>query len=283
MKPLAHLSLILLLPLLLVSAAECSELPQIVQGQSQLVIEGTIESGRFPVVMLSESALVDTELRSLDDLSDNILLWARVSISDGEKEVVLTGIKDTTCFPPYIYTTPYMRGEPGKTYTIKASGRGMTASASATIPPPAALSAIRAEKASEENRYNIIASLPETGFDYAGFYVMRTGTDNNYLHSFLSGVDATSLKGGSREVRVLPGRSMLYDGNDMSYASGERVKVKFVTMDSFGRDFWDEFDNTTTLGFSPLFPKIANLPTNVVSGLGYWLGYGITEYEVLIP
>ena len=90
---------------------------------SCLVVEGWIEDGGFPVVMLTRSLPVTTEYQSMDDLSDYMLRWARVTVSNGEDSVVLTGKYDRGYFPLFIYTTSRMRGEAGKEYTLTVEYR----------------------------------------------------------------------------------------------------------------------------------------------------------------
>ena len=74
------------------------------QGEEspQLVVEGWIEDGGFPIVILTRSLPISTEYRNIDDLSDYILRWAKVTVSDGTDSVVLTGKYDEGYFPPYI-------------------------------------------------------------------------------------------------------------------------------------------------------------------------------------
>lgn len=264
-----------------VLAYSCNPLPAIVEGESLLVVEGNIEDGHFPIVALSASIPVDYKLRSIDSLSQYVLLWSRVSINDGEDEVVLTGMYDDSRYPPYVYTTSRMQGEAGKTYTINVSGRGMKASASAKMPASCYLEDIWAEKIKDSDKYIIKAILPEEGYEYASFYVMREGIDDNYLHSYLSSVDRTNIS-ESREVIILPGKSIFSD-NQTYYERGLTVKVKFVTMDEDAYFFWTKFDEDETFTNSPFSPKMNNLPTNVKGGRGYWNAYGVKEYQVIIP
>ena len=107
MKKILHIVVIALLPLLLA----CSKTEEV--GRSQLVVEGWIENGGNPVVMVSESIGIATG-REMDSkgILDHIAKWAKVSISDGTRTEILTGIPDTEYFPPYIYTTSAITGEP---------------------------------------------------------------------------------------------------------------------------------------------------------------------------
>ena len=72
------------------------------QDSPEIVVEGWIEDGGFPVVIVTTSVPVSTDYKDWDTLMDHLVRWAKVSISDGEKEVILTGKMDTDYFPPYI-------------------------------------------------------------------------------------------------------------------------------------------------------------------------------------
>ena len=76
----------------------------------QLVVEGWIDEGGFPVVILSETVPISDIYADVNTLNDRVIKWAKVSIDDGENEVILTGKNSPSYFPPYIYTTSRMRG-----------------------------------------------------------------------------------------------------------------------------------------------------------------------------
>ena len=84
----------------------CSDL-RLARSESKLVMEGWIEDGRFPVVLLSTSVPVSTEPQDMESLQDHIVRWGKVTVSDGEREVVLTGGPDDRFIPPYMFSRIY--------------------------------------------------------------------------------------------------------------------------------------------------------------------------------
>ena len=84
MRTLPYL-LLLLLTLTACSAHYADE------EESQLVVEGWIDEGDFPIVILTRSIPVKNEYQDISDLSQFVEHWARVTISDGEQEVTLVG------------------------------------------------------------------------------------------------------------------------------------------------------------------------------------------------
>ena len=95
-----------------------------------LVVEGWIENGAAPVVMLSESIpVVDNQEISPSDMLERIAKWAKVTVSDGTRTEVLTGMTDPDYFPPYVFTSGRMKGEVGKTYTLTVEYKDYKATA----------------------------------------------------------------------------------------------------------------------------------------------------------
>ena len=102
---------------------------------SQLVVEGWIDAGGFPVVKLTRTIPLSDDALSLDSLSRYMDRWAKVTISDGERTEVLAGRYDKKYFPPFIYTTYDMRGEEGREYSLRVEASdGKVAEARTRIP-----------------------------------------------------------------------------------------------------------------------------------------------------
>ena len=112
----------------------CDDGDVTIDTPQSLVVEGWIENGEFPVVIVTKTLPVTTEYQSMNDLSDYLVRWAKVTVSDGEKSVVLTGMYDESYYPPYVYTTSYLRGETGKSYSLTVEYEGKTLTSTTTIP-----------------------------------------------------------------------------------------------------------------------------------------------------
>ena len=88
---------------------------------TKMVVEGWIDAGKHPIVMLHTSyslSLSEPDSTTLlDVLEQYMVLFGKVVIFDGEDSVILTGRVDTNYLPPYIYTTTKIIGEVGKTYS----------------------------------------------------------------------------------------------------------------------------------------------------------------------
>ena len=62
--------------------------------KTYLVLEGWIDSGGHPMILLSETLPAGNRLIRRSEVIGNIAKWARVSVSDGDEEVILTGTLD---------------------------------------------------------------------------------------------------------------------------------------------------------------------------------------------
>ena len=200
----------------------------------QLVVEGWIDEGGFPVVILSETVPISDIYADVNTLNDRVIKWAKVSIDDGENEVILTGKNSPSYFPPYIYTTSRMRGVAGRTYKLTVSYEDYFVEAETTIP----------EKVCVERFV--------TGHNNGNYYIKAIIDDipeeRNYYKFF---------------VRMI---------------GSELLLVKFAQIDSLAYEFWNEYKNYMEVKQNSIFRYTDNAKSNIKGGLGYWFGYGATEY-----
>ena len=78
----------------------CSEeiLPE---GEPQVVVEGWIEAGGPPVVLVSTTVPITSKWQELQPVLEScVVRWATVSVFDGEEEIFLTGKLNNAYMPP---------------------------------------------------------------------------------------------------------------------------------------------------------------------------------------
>ena len=73
--------------------------PAMPDGPMPLVVEGWIEEGMAPIVMVTRAVDLTTDTASFDGFVEK---WARVSIYDGEERYMLTGRINNDYMPPCI-------------------------------------------------------------------------------------------------------------------------------------------------------------------------------------
>ena len=265
-------------------------------GEPMLVVDGFIEDGGFPLVMVTTTLPVSEEYRSLDDVRDCIARSAKVTVSDGENEVILTGMVNRDYFPPYVYTTGNLRGRAGKNYSLKVEYHGMTATAVTTIPESVPLERLVPSRSDvADTLYSLEAVFtdnPRPG-DHYRLFVYREGIDSTYRNAFLGVMDDSvignpapgdeSLSGRPAVMSVYPPEPLKWATYTPYFVSGTRVHVKLCTMDDAAFAYWSDFADVSSFSRNVIFTSNHNISSNISGGLGIWAGYGASTMVVDIP
>lgn len=264
----------------------------------QLVVEGWIEAGEFPVVKLTRSLSITKEGTAIDNMGDYIERWARVTVSDGDCEEVMMGMANRDCLPPYIYTCNEMRGEAGHTYRLTVETTdGLRAEATTTIPSPVRIDsfAVTPVVQGDTVQYQLYGYTADRR--KSKLFTRVIGRDTEFLSAYLGILDSTNIAADGR-IAINAGRSMFVStlfNNEQAESPDNSVKfspyfrptdvvaVKYASIDTTAYAYWRKFEDMADLSRNPLFPVATNLPSNVSGALGYWFGYGSTVYVVSIP
>ena len=250
---------------------------QFLEAEPMIVVEGWIDAGGYPKVFLSHNIpAADVDYR-FDELDEYLVRWAKVTVSDGDTSVVLTGRYTEEYFPPYVYTTGEMRGEEGKTYYLTVEYKDFYAIAQTTIPPKVEVK--KFQPLYDAGKYHIKALIDDNPIEqnYYKFFTRIIGRDSMYLSSN-SAVIADKDYVFPAEIIVNMGSSIMYNNEDNILSEDDALLIKFAQIDSVAYDFWDEYKNMMGLGQNIFFRNTKSLPTNIIGGMGYWFGYGATEY-----
>lgn len=268
----------------------CSEHDE-ANDASELVVEGWIDANEFPIVKLTRTIGLNDDGIDINDLSQYVDKWARVSISDGEREVVMIGRSSKSYYPPYIYTTTEMRGEQGKTYTLRVTASdGTEAEAVTTIPAPIGIDSFAVQSvggtladnyddAPNDARYQLYAYTHNRR--ECKLFTRVVGRDKELLSAFM-GINDSSMIGSDGRIMVNRGRTNLVKGFTQYFGENDTVIVKFSAIDDNAYRFWRDFEDMASLSRNPLFPVTKNLHSNMTGAKGYWFGYGSTFYVIPI-
>jgi len=273
-----------LLILTLVTICSCTAQKDWEFAVPELVVEGWIEDGGYPIVMVTGSVTPSTEYRSMEDLQEYIMKWAKVSISDSDTTVVLLGMPDKNYFPPYIFTTAWIKGEAGKTYDLKVEIKNRTATATTTVTPPEPITGLKAYPVEDSDSLYTIAVKLSNQSHHGKYYKIFTkieGEETTFRPAFPGSIDGNSLIDDA-EISIVQGVSIEQRTHNALFKKGSTVHVKFCTMDTQSWLFWTGFDDITVTEGSPFFPVYDNPVTNITGGLGYWSGYGATYYTITL-
>ena len=259
---------------ILVAACEVEKIPE------HIVVDGWIEDGGYPVVILTSSVAVVEGEMDYDDLQKHVLKWASVYISDGENKDTLIAMQNNRFFPPYIYTSNSLKGQAGKTYTLNVRYGKTEASAVTTIPAPQTLTKIE-PNVTEEGSTIRVGFTPQDD-SYYFFFTKRAQKDSTYLPSMYSLVDGSAVSGEYESI-VFPGFNIMGSEYEWHFQSGDHVSLRFCTLDRDAYAYWKAINEQWIFTRNPFFPVHSGAPSNVSGGYGYWAGYGSTYYELDIP
>lgn len=263
---------------LLFLSHSCTE-NKFIKAEPQIVVEGWIDAGGYPIVMLSQIVPVSEQEIGFNELQDYVIHWGKVTISDGEKEVVLTGKKSDDYFPPYIYTTNKIRGEAGKTYYLTAEYNNFYATAKTTIPPIAEVEEFIISCENEKYCINAVINDNPNESNYYKFFMKIAERDSCYISSNYAVIDDKNYTFPC-SIPIEQGRNLFYDKDVASYNITEKdsLFIKFAQIDSVSYNLWNDYKNILELGQNSFSRYSTSIRSNISGGLGYWIGYGATEY-----
>jgi Domain of unknown function (DUF4249) len=285
-----------------------------------LVVEGYIEPGLPPIVLLSESQPVFTPL-SAASLTDALVHDARITVTtNGDSSFILREVAADSLplvlrqalaeqagltldpvtgrlpVPLTFYTSIPTAGEPslvgrvGRTYVLHVEARGQMLSAITTIPHLTPLDSIWFEPATDPTLADSLLTLyyayqdPDT-IGNATRAFTKVNHEPFYPPTLQSAFTDEFVNGRRVTFALDRGRprSLIIDGNRAAlFRRGDTVTVRWCAIDQPHFKFWLSYDNALNINGSPLSaPSV--LATNIRGGLGIWGGYGTTYSSAVAP
>lgn len=291
--------LVALSAVVLFSACEKEVNLELPDAETKVVVEGVIENGQHPYVVLTRSS---SYFAPVGEWVDNLFIEdATVVVSDGTMSDTLLLTLDYEIFAPLpflVYKSNNIVGEVGKTYDLTIIAEGKTLTASTTITTPVALDSLWFQPdpgADFDTLGYVWAQLTdptEQGNNYAWFS-KHLGVDGRFLapggytfdDKFFNGATITfpyQRAGGDRLQEDVEDQDSTI--HPWFYSQGDTIAIKFCTMDYAHYKFRDILEDVAQGGDNP-FSSPATVPTNLgEDGLGYWGGFGcVLDTVILIP
>jgi len=280
----AYLYIIILLTVSMLSSCNDDEADSATLS-NDLVVEGWIANDDYPIVMLSSMVPVSKKDQKINSLYEYVQHWAKVTISDGTREVVLMGKYDKSFMPPYIYTTTDMKGKVGGKYKLTVTVKGDTATAVTTIPQPVKLDSILSKPAPKQpfkREFQVAFNNDGAERNYALFY--RIGRKTQQLTVSTYGVfDNTSIDPGTVRYPVYFSNNLIESRDSVLFKTRPQyVCFRLAVIDRTSYNFWSDFMNTYTMSDKFLMPYTNKIRSNIQGGYGYWCGMGVSDRWVRI-
>lgn len=249
------------------------------------VVEGWIEQGQSPVVMVTHAVDLTSDKPSFDNFIEK---WCKVSIWDNGTQHLLTARIDNSYTPSLIFTSSRLKGEIGHTYKLTVECYDRTLSSVTTMSSAPRFEKLVAEKvAGNDSLYSIKAYVePGTNGERFKFFIKVLGSDGRYYPSFLATLTANDYDPACGVTITKAKRLDLKEESEEFthyFKSGDLVIVHVCSLQSEIFDFWQSYDNATSLSDNLFFTFDENLPSNIEGGLGYFAAYGMDEALIRIP
>ena len=250
---------------------------------TKMVVEGWIDAGKHPIVMLHTSyslSLSEPDSTTLlDVLEQHMVLFGKVVIFDGEDSVILTGRVDTNYLPPYIYTTTKMQGEVGKSYSLHATYKSFSAKSKTIIPEKAIFDSIRTDINNQKVHVIGYANQLEIGEPY--IIMARTTKDKQYKICPMG-----AFRASQKQLKMTINNPINFTGEGMilqtlfPQTDSVDIAIKFAKVGEAEYQFWDSYiaQNLTQGLF--FMETHSNIISNIQDGNGYWCGMGASEYTI---
>ncbi|MBW4359611.1 DUF4249 domain-containing protein [Flavobacterium taihuense] len=254
-----------------------------VNGESVIVVEGWIEQGDVSQVILSRSIPINATIDSTT-IFDYFIRSAKVTVSDGENEEILSLKSENDRIPPYVYSGSKIIGEVGKNYVLKIQYLNRTIEAATSIPPVVSIKSAEYIKKSPTDTTGFIYLKFDDPVVGKNYYQIQTRVDHVepvFVPALYGNLNDDSFVSSSVSLQVTRGIYVLSKTKYKPYfTDGDLIYVKLRTMSKFGFDFWNSWQNEIINGRSPIFPANTSLKSNIKGGLGIWEGYGQSTFSI---
>jgi hypothetical protein len=283
MKHTVLFSFSLLLSLLMLVACQDEE-PEM----PSVIVEGWIESGRGPVVLLTKSFALSAG--EAIDGSSIVLPMGKVTVSDGTDTVILVGGRDNRHVPAYSYTTSRLTGEPGKTYTLKVEIGTQVLTARTTIPArQPLLDTLYADPPSHPSEgvllHAVFSDPPELGDRYI-FFTQHFPEEKRLFpcpEALFSDEGGTPVSPRTEVILTHGIHRLSADRYKSLFQPGDSVVVCLASVDETSYRIQRTICENTAISSNPLLQTYTPLPTNIQGGSGYWMGMSTTRNYFIIP
>lgn len=260
--------------------------PDISAVNMPVVVEGWIENGASPIVIVTRAVNLSSDSASFDNFVEK---WCRVSVFDGDSRYILTGKVNKDYTPSFIFTSQSLKGITGHEYRLTVEFEDQTIESSSSILEPPVIS--RLEPIAVENNDSLFSIRAfVNGIDPDKHYkvFVRSGKDDSRYYGSFLGTFSGNEYDDSEGLTITKGIHASYDEDSFShhFSKGDLVRVKIASLQPEIYHFWKIYDNTVSLSNNLLFSFTSNLPSNLLLSdsqpgnpdpLGYWAAYGISE------
>lgn len=253
-------------------------------NSGQLVVEGWIEQGKNPQILLSLSAPYFSTIDS-SNIRNYAVLGAKVTVTSGSQVEILTLKPSTAYFPPYYYFGTELTGKLNSTYKLLIENQGENYYASTTIPNLVIPDSVWFEKLNPNDTSGLLwvkfTDDPQTS-NYYRMLTKRLGKDKHFVPTLTSVFNDQLFNGEQISISLYRGESNILElGKDHSFSVGDTIVLKFSSIDKNSYDFWHTIQENRISSANPFAASEIKVISNIHDGLGSWCGYAAV-YDTII-
>lgn len=253
-------------------------------SEQQYVVEGYIEDGQHPYIILTKSSGFFSSLDSAS-LLELVVDSAKVTVSNGTFTDTLFFVIDPLKFPYVFYKAKIMIGEIGKTYSLTiVTPEGTILTSQTSISPAIPLDSTWFKI--QEGRDTLgfpWAHLtdPDTSGNCYRWLARRATKDDDFIAPNGSVFEDRFINAKSFDFAyargAVPNSTAEDDLNDEAgfFKIGDTIYIKFSTIDYANFLFWRSAEAQASTNGNP-FASPSALKGNINGGLGCWGGYAVT-------
>ena len=257
--------------------------------EDKIVVEGYIETGKPPYVILSRSLDFFGTI-NLNSIVQNTVQGALVVVNDGTISDTLQQI------PGFgIYISQQLTGTPGKSYDLTIIADGEILTATTLLPQPVPLDSVWWKVDGERDSLGFAwAHLtdPDTIGNCYRWFAQRI---NRYTYGPDAGQQKDSIfiapLGSVFEDKLINGKSFDFNAargkvrnsnkeddlkeENFLFKRGDTIVVKFTAIDRSHFEFWRSEETQVSNNGNP-FGSVTPITGNINGGLGIWGAYSTT-------
>ena len=250
--------------------------------EPKVVVEGSIENENYASVLLSISAPI-TGAQDTVSLLKQAIRSALVAVSDGEIVDTLRLHLNREKIPPYEYRGRLIKGEPGKTYSLRIEYAGNIITSTTHVPEPVELDNIWFKKKNETDTVGYIGVSFRNKSDE--FYRLSTcpySLRDVFTLCLYGNIDSRKYAKDEQINIELNRGPTIYPENNFStyFVVTDTLRIKFSTQPESAYKYWMSYQNEVLNAQNAMFPAFSSLESNISGGIGIWSGYGSSIYPV---
>ena len=279
--------------------------PEIYSGESDIVVEGYIENGLPPIVLLSYAQPFYSTF-STAQLGDIFIRGAKISVADEDRQIELEELYvedldaielelaekflgfnlDSVGVNICLYTDRNFEllGEEGRVYSLEIQVGNRLLRSTTQVPTIVPLDSMWFERPSEEAQEGMMelrAIISDPVGEQNYYRYLSSVNGGPFIPGFTSVVEDAFFNGEQFTFPIPKGepRNQTIDPKTFGFfEEGDHVVIKWSCIDESSFYFWNtlEFNEVNQGPFSS--PTL--IRSNIEGGLGIWSGLGVRYYTL---